>query len=344
MEASLVEQIWKDMETLKEQARKEAAEPKSLFGDGQSDFQLRTEDNHLTSPTGWNDKEDYDMIHEQEEEQQRDYDALQADDAKWTIGAYVSNCAYAQRYPKTSMSTNIGFVGNKPYWKLSALQKTHMKISRDNKEAYLKDIEKNLRQKMSLYPMVHEGHIESAVSVLHDAWHALHPDRKLIHEKLCSFVIYYAMKRFHNPNVNDVAKCLSITRARAQQGIKQLRVTLANHPKFGWLTEADLGHTNLYRKGLEPEVITMVKEKADSFQVDLRDDKALGGLVAACQATVRRQRKHQSRHQAKSKQRQGRQSTEQAPRQQNSKNGDNNTGTTTGARYRAKKKTEVSKE
>ena len=273
MSEELLAQIWKDAETCRKEILRKSGKHKSEAEEEPVFEFCNTEDNE---------EDDWALLHTVEDQ----CEEIQNLEARFTMKQYQPSVTDLARYPKSTTCTFIGSFTNLPFWKMSALQRTQMKLNRDNKESYLKDIEKNLRTRMNTYPSIQEGQIETAVGILHEAWAALHPKRKLIHEKLCSFVIYFTMKRFHNPSVGEVAGCLGITRVRAQKGIKELRIALANHPNFKWLSDADYGKTNLYRKGLEQDVIVLVREKAETFQVDLRDDKALSQMINMCQEKV----------------------------------------------------------
>ena len=147
-----------------------------------------------------------------------------------------------------------------------------MKVTKDNRESYLKVVENNLRRRISSYPGIGEAEIESSIDLLHLTWHS---ERKKTfqHDKLSAFVLFYGLKRFHNPSVADIARTLQITKQRCQKGINETRKLLANHPKFRWIETIELGNSNLYRKGLSPPLLTEVKNKAREMNVDIRDEK-----------------------------------------------------------------------
>lgn len=144
-----------------------------------------------------------------------------------------------------------------------------------------------------LYPNIGEAEAEAAIELLHSVWKVT-SRRNLQHEKLNCFVLYCgsyfvhfeelaltsefvphtdALKRFHNPAISDVARVFGISKHRAQKGVSDMRKLLASEPSFEWLNQAELGATNLYRKGLPPAVLHEVKKLAEKQNADIRDDK-----------------------------------------------------------------------
>ena len=117
-----------------------------------------------------------------------------------------------------------------------------------------------------------------------------------------------ALKRFHNPTVLDVARTFGITKSRAMKGITEIRLMLTAVPSFEWLNGAEMGCSNIYRRGLSPKVINDVHELAKTCNIDIRDDKALAtaikkvaGLHAAArrkgQGDARKKETERKRHQ-----------------------------------------------
>lgn len=135
MDEALLRQIWADAAAAARERdgnEEEEDDGLDLFGDAEV---TKVVDEPPVNEEEPRSEDDFDLVWEEQETEHND--SLARDDARWSLQHYQGSVQNARRYPKTALSTCIGSRYT-PYNRMSRLQKTHLRVSKDNKESYLR--------------------------------------------------------------------------------------------------------------------------------------------------------------------------------------------------------------